>query len=109
MKGALFGDQIEGYKDAFVYNGVYEIANAPIKSCDPQWKTNQSDLDYQMSFGSNTVIQPVDSTSGPIQSAYKTLAKIPKVDSGEEKFDRCAWSCNLRRRELSESDHCTTT
>ncbi|KAK9741562.1 hypothetical protein RND81_03G113600 [Saponaria officinalis] len=87
IRGALFGDQVEGYKDAFVYNGVYEIANAPIKTCEPQWKSNPNDLDFQMSFGSNTVIQPIDTTSTVVLPEYQNLAQILKTVSGEEKFD----------------------
>ncbi|KAK9699850.1 hypothetical protein RND81_08G199300 [Saponaria officinalis] len=60
MRGALFGDQVEGYKDAFVYNGVYEIANAPIKPCEAQWKSNPNDMDFQMTFGRQTIIQPIE-------------------------------------------------
>ncbi|KAK9755754.1 hypothetical protein RND81_01G047900 [Saponaria officinalis] len=87
MKGALFGDQIEGYKDAFVYNGVYEIANAPIKPCDEKWKTNPTNLNYQMSFGRQTVIQTIDEHVGPIVPDYKCISKIPKVVNAAEKFD----------------------
>ncbi|KAK9748632.1 hypothetical protein RND81_02G070600 [Saponaria officinalis] len=87
MKGALFGDQIEGYKDAFVYNGVYEIANAPIKPCDEKWKTNPTDSNYQMSFGRQTVIQTIDEHVGPIVPDYKCISKIPKVVNAAEKFD----------------------
>ncbi|KAK9715599.1 hypothetical protein RND81_06G176000 [Saponaria officinalis] len=87
MRGALFGNQVEGYKDAFVYNRVYEIANAPIKTSEPQWKSNPNDLDFQMSFGSNTIIQPIDTTSTVVLPEYQNLSQIPKTVSDEEKFD----------------------
>ncbi|KAK9705197.1 hypothetical protein RND81_07G040200 [Saponaria officinalis] len=88
MWGALFGDQVDGYKDAFVYNGVYEIANAPIKACDPQWKLNPSDLDYQMTFGRKTIIQPMDATPTAVFPQYQTIRQLPKISTGNEKFDR---------------------
>ncbi|KAK9672105.1 hypothetical protein RND81_12G076600 [Saponaria officinalis] len=87
MRGALFGDQVDGYKDAFVYNGVYEIANAPIKACDPQWKVNPSDLDYQMTFGRKTIIQPMDATPTTVVPQYQTIRQLPKISTGNEKFD----------------------
>ncbi|KAK9715198.1 hypothetical protein RND81_06G149100 [Saponaria officinalis] len=70
MRGALFGDQVEGYKEAFVYNGVYEIANAPIKPCVEQWKSNPDELNYQMTFGRQTIIEAVNTKSGPILPEY---------------------------------------
>ncbi|KAK9732803.1 hypothetical protein RND81_04G023500 [Saponaria officinalis] len=87
MRGALFGDQVDGYKDAFVYNGVYEIANAPIKACDPQWKMNPTDMDYQMTFGRQTIIQPIDAAASAIVPQYQTISQLPRFNSGNEKFD----------------------
>ncbi|KAK9671401.1 hypothetical protein RND81_12G027700 [Saponaria officinalis] len=40
-----------------------------------------------MRFGSNTVIQPIDTTSTVVLPEYQNLAQIPKTVSGEEKFD----------------------
>ncbi|KAH9618970.1 hypothetical protein KSS87_015116 [Heliosperma pusillum] len=51
MRGVLFGDQIEGHKEALVYNGVYEIANAPLKPCSDQYKRDPAELNYTMGFG----------------------------------------------------------
>ncbi|KAK9697235.1 hypothetical protein RND81_08G023800 [Saponaria officinalis] len=87
MRGALFGDQVDGYKDAFVYNGVYEIANAPIKACDPQWKMNPTDMDYQMTFGKQTIIQPIDAAASAVVPQYQTISQLPRFNSGNEKFD----------------------
>ncbi|KAK9740853.1 hypothetical protein RND81_03G065700 [Saponaria officinalis] len=87
MKGTLFGDHVEGYKDAFIYNGNYEIGNAPIKSCESQWKTSLNDLDYQMSFGRQTIIQPIDTESGPILPKYQTIAHVPMVVNEKKSSD----------------------
>ncbi|KAK9698157.1 hypothetical protein RND81_08G085800 [Saponaria officinalis] len=87
MRGALFGDQVEGYKDVFVYNGVYEIANAPIKPCEAQWKSIPNDMDFQMTFGRQTIIQPIETQTGPILPQYQAIAQLPKVVDGDEKFD----------------------
>ncbi|KAK9673969.1 hypothetical protein RND81_12G202300 [Saponaria officinalis] len=87
MKGALFGDQVEGYKEAFVYNGIYEIANAPIKPCEDQWKSSPTDLNYQMSFRRQTIIQPVDTHSGPVLPEYLSISHISKAGNPNEKFD----------------------
>ncbi|KAL9232389.1 hypothetical protein vseg_007504 [Gypsophila vaccaria] len=85
MKGALFGDQIEVYKDAIIYNGVYEVANAPIKKCDAQWKNSPDDLDYQMSFGGQTIIQPVETKA--LTPEYCPISKIPKLPDDTGKYD----------------------
>ncbi|KAK9696971.1 hypothetical protein RND81_08G007200 [Saponaria officinalis] len=87
MRGALFGDQVEGYKEAFVYNGVYEIANAPIKHCSEQWKSNSNELNYQMTFGRQTIIQAVNTESGPILPEYQCISQIPKAGNPDDKFD----------------------
>ncbi|KAK9714397.1 hypothetical protein RND81_06G091300 [Saponaria officinalis] len=86
MRGALFGDQVEGYKEAFVYNGVYEIANAPIKPCSEQWKTNSDELNYQMTLGRQTIIQAVNTESGPILPEYQYISQIPKAENPNYKF-----------------------
>ncbi|KAK9682417.1 hypothetical protein RND81_10G072600, partial [Saponaria officinalis] len=87
MRGALFGDQVEGYKEAFVYNGVYEIANAPIKPCAEQWKSNPDELNYQMTFGRQTIIEVVNTKSGPILPEYYCISQIPKAGNPNDKFD----------------------
>ncbi|KAK9671260.1 hypothetical protein RND81_12G017600 [Saponaria officinalis] len=87
MRGALFGDQVEGYKEAFVYNGVYEIANAPIKPCSEQWKSNSNELNYQMTFRRQTIIQAVNTESGPILPEYQCISQIPKAGNPDDKFD----------------------
>ncbi|KAK9705618.1 hypothetical protein RND81_07G071200 [Saponaria officinalis] len=87
MRSALFGDQVEGYKEAFVYNGVYEIANAPIKPCSEQWKSNSDELNYQMTFGRQTIIQAVNTESGPILPEYQCISQIPKAGNPKDKFD----------------------
>ncbi|KAK9666367.1 hypothetical protein RND81_14G180100 [Saponaria officinalis] len=87
MRGALFGDQVEGYKEAFVYNGVYEIANAPIKPCAEQWKSNPDELNYQMTFGRQTIIEAVNTKSGPILPEYYYISQIPKAGNRNDKFD----------------------
>ncbi|KMT19242.1 hypothetical protein BVRB_1g014240 [Beta vulgaris subsp. vulgaris] len=88
MRGALFfGDQVEGYKEAFVYKGEYEIANAPIKPVEEQFKSSSSELDYQMSFGRQTVIQPINSEANPVLPEYQTISSIPKACDPSEKFD----------------------
>ncbi|XP_057249654.1 uncharacterized protein LOC104892916 isoform X2 [Beta vulgaris subsp. vulgaris] len=87
MRGALFGDQVEGYKEAFVYKGEYEIANAPIKPVEEQFKSSSSELDYQMSFGRQTVIQPINTEANPVLPEYQTISSIPKTCDPSEKFD----------------------
>ncbi|KAK9664379.1 hypothetical protein RND81_14G037400 [Saponaria officinalis] len=87
MRGALFGDQVDGYKDAFVYNGVYEIANTPINACDPQWKLSPNDMDYQMTFGRQTIIQPMDAAATAVVPQYRTISQLSRFNSGDEKFD----------------------
>ncbi|KMT03629.1 hypothetical protein BVRB_8g190420 [Beta vulgaris subsp. vulgaris] len=86
MRGALFGDQVEGYKEAFVYKGEYEIANALIKPVEEQFKSSSSELDYQMSFGRQTVIQPTNTKANPVLLEYQTISSIPKTCDPSEKF-----------------------
>ncbi|KAK9667764.1 hypothetical protein RND81_13G009900 [Saponaria officinalis] len=87
IHGALFGDQIEGYKEAIVYNGVYEIANAPLKPSVEQYKSHVAEVNYQMTFGRQTVIQSMEEGSEPTSPEYRSIALIPKASSPDEKFD----------------------
>ncbi|XP_074296490.1 replication protein A 70 kDa DNA-binding subunit B-like [Silene latifolia] len=87
MKGTLFGDQVEGFKDALVYNGMYEISNAPISAYAEKWRNNPSDLNYQMGFGRQTVVTPLDTETGPPEPAYQCFAQLPRVADRNAKFD----------------------
>ncbi|KAH9625530.1 hypothetical protein KSS87_020327 [Heliosperma pusillum] len=87
MRAALFGEQVEMYKEAIVYNGNYEIVNAPIKPMDERWKKDASELNYQMSFGRQTIVQPMDIETGPVEPEYMLIGRIPKAGDLNEKFD----------------------
>ncbi|XP_056698729.1 replication protein A 70 kDa DNA-binding subunit D-like [Spinacia oleracea] len=87
MRGALFGDQVEAYKDALQHKGTYEIADAPIRSANQQWKRSESEMDFQMSFGRQTVIQPVNPEAGSILPDYQCLASLPRVGDPDDRFD----------------------
>ncbi|XP_056688026.1 replication protein A 70 kDa DNA-binding subunit B-like [Spinacia oleracea] len=86
MRGELFGDQIEAYKDAFVHKGEYEIADAPIRHADPQWKKTEEELDFQMTFGRQTVIQRVNVEAGPILPDYQSIASIPRAGDPDDRY-----------------------
>ncbi|XP_021846563.2 replication protein A 70 kDa DNA-binding subunit B-like [Spinacia oleracea] len=87
MRGALFGDQIEAYKDAFVHKGEYETVDAPIRHADPQWKKTEEELDFQMTFGRQTVIQRVNAEAGPILPDYQSIASIPRAGDPDDRYD----------------------
>lgn len=86
MKGSLFGDQIQGYEDAIVYQGEYKIADSPIKSLVGQWKNRGTNLDYQMNFGRQTVIQPINPTAGPILPQYQNILSLPRAGDPDDKY-----------------------
>ncbi|XP_074295819.1 replication protein A 70 kDa DNA-binding subunit B-like isoform X2 [Silene latifolia] len=87
MRGILFGEQIELYKDALVYSGVYEISNAPIKICQEEWRKGLTDLMHQMGFNHQTGIRPLNIGSGPIQPQYQNISQIPKVSNAADRYD----------------------
>ncbi|XP_074299647.1 replication protein A 70 kDa DNA-binding subunit B-like [Silene latifolia] len=70
-----------------MYNGQYEIANAPIKPCDEKWRVSASDLNYQMQFGKPAIVEPVDSSQGIIMPEYRNIAQIPKTADPNDKYD----------------------
>jgi hypothetical protein len=88
MRGTLFGEQIESYKEAFVYNGVYEISNAPIKPIDDRYRPPTGMLEYEMGFGRQTVIQPFGEDSESTVPDYVSLGKIPRAASDTERFGK---------------------
>ncbi|KNA04295.1 hypothetical protein SOVF_200970, partial [Spinacia oleracea] len=90
MCAALFGNQIDVYKEAIEHLGSYEIANATIKPSDEYWKAKDAKyglLGYQMSFGSQAVIQRINAESGPILPDYQCLATIPRMYDPTDRFD----------------------
>ncbi|XP_074296480.1 replication protein A 70 kDa DNA-binding subunit B-like [Silene latifolia] len=87
MRGALFGDQLRNFKDAIVYNGTYEITNGTIKPMEDRWRKNPAELSYQMGFGKNTIIQPMDTETGPVLPNYLAIGQLPRSSDPSEKFD----------------------
>ncbi|XP_074295872.1 uncharacterized protein LOC141623654 isoform X2 [Silene latifolia] len=90
MRGALFADQVEIFEDAIKRNRVYEITNAPISPVKPEWKTNPTDLDYQMTFGRRTIVLPVDNGDDgnyPTIQDYRPISQLPRVPNYAEMFD----------------------
>ncbi|XP_074295401.1 uncharacterized protein LOC141623219 isoform X3 [Silene latifolia] len=79
MKGTLFGDQIAGHEEALVYNGVYEIANAPIRPTQLQYRRDPTEVAYTIGFGGKTLIRPLSSAPGPFLSDYQCVSQIPKT------------------------------
>ncbi|KNA14137.1 hypothetical protein SOVF_110260 [Spinacia oleracea] len=89
MRAALFGNQVDVYKEAIEHLGSYEIANATIKPSDEYWKAKDAKyglLGYQMSFGSQAVIQRINVESSPILPEYQCLATIPRVYDPTNRF-----------------------
>uniref|UniRef100_A0A803LA31 Uncharacterized protein n=1 Tax=Chenopodium quinoa TaxID=63459 RepID=A0A803LA31_CHEQI len=87
MRAALFGDQIDSFSDAIVYNGEYIISNAPIKLIEEQWRSNNGELPYQMTFGGQTVVRPANSdmpVGGPI---FQSIHTIPRIMIADSKYD----------------------
>ncbi|XP_021719159.1 uncharacterized protein LOC110686859 [Chenopodium quinoa] len=87
MRGTLFGDQIEAFEDALQYLGEYDISAATIKFIDEKWRTDLDQFPYQMTFGSRTVIQPVDPELGPVLPNYQLIAAIPRAVDPDERYD----------------------
>uniref|UniRef100_A0A803MDH0 Uncharacterized protein n=1 Tax=Chenopodium quinoa TaxID=63459 RepID=A0A803MDH0_CHEQI len=86
-KAALFGEQVESFNEAIVYNGQYIISNAPIKLIEEQWRNNSNELPFQMSFGGQTVVQRVNSEEildGPM---FQSIKSIPRILMPGAKYD----------------------
>ncbi|XP_074295400.1 uncharacterized protein LOC141623219 isoform X2 [Silene latifolia] len=111
MKGTLFGDQIAGHEEALVYNGVYEIANAPIRPTQLQYRRDPTEVAYTIGFGGKTLIRPLSSAPGPFLSDYQCVSQIPKTATPYDIFAaREAPAKQGRRnivREIFITDHST--
>ncbi|KAH9626933.1 hypothetical protein KSS87_014994 [Heliosperma pusillum] len=86
MRRTLFGDQIEAFTDALVYNGIYEVANAPIKTIQEQYRRDPTELPYTMTFGRQTLVRSTSSVPGPVLPAYQCISQIPKTANSSDKF-----------------------
>ncbi|KAK9666372.1 hypothetical protein RND81_14G180400 [Saponaria officinalis] len=87
MRGALFDDQVNIYEDAIKQNRTYEITNAPISPIKPEYKSNPTDLDYQMTFSNRTILQPVDVDEASATINYQPISGLPRSTDYSEMFD----------------------
>uniref|UniRef100_A0A803LI01 Uncharacterized protein n=1 Tax=Chenopodium quinoa TaxID=63459 RepID=A0A803LI01_CHEQI len=85
LGGTLFGDEIDTFKDVLQLGKEYEIANAPLKAIDPKYQKRENDC--QITFGGQTIIEPLDPTAGPVLPNYITINSIPKTNFKNERFD----------------------
>ncbi|KAK9690055.1 hypothetical protein RND81_09G101300 [Saponaria officinalis] len=87
MRGALFDDQVNIYEDAIKQNRIYEITNAPISPIKPEYKSNPTDLDYQMTFSNRTILQPIDMDDASTAINYQPISGLPRATDYSEMFD----------------------
>ncbi|KAK9733504.1 hypothetical protein RND81_04G071500 [Saponaria officinalis] len=87
MRGALFNDQVSIYEDAIKPHKIYEITNAPISPVKPEYKSNPTDLDYQITFNHRTILQPVDIDDAPAIINYQPISGLPRATDYSEMFD----------------------
>ncbi|XP_074271480.1 replication protein A 70 kDa DNA-binding subunit B-like [Silene latifolia] len=87
MCGALFYDQVVVYEDAIKHNKIYEITNARITPLKPEYKTNESGLDYQMTFNNRTIVQLVDIDDDSAVINYHPISHLPRATDYSEMFD----------------------
>uniref|UniRef100_A0A803MJ67 Uncharacterized protein n=1 Tax=Chenopodium quinoa TaxID=63459 RepID=A0A803MJ67_CHEQI len=88
MKMTLFGDQIDAYKDVILFRGNYEIAKALIRPLDAQYRARETDLPFQMTIGSRSLIQCLDPEGEQVFPIYQSLASIPKVSLDDSRHGR---------------------
>ncbi|KAK9690359.1 hypothetical protein RND81_09G122300 [Saponaria officinalis] len=87
MRGALFDDQVNIYEDVIKQNRTYEITNAPITPIKTEYKSNPTDLDYQMTFSNRTILQPVDVDEASATINYQPISGLPRSTDYSEMFD----------------------
>ncbi|KAK9665185.1 hypothetical protein RND81_14G096100 [Saponaria officinalis] len=87
MPEALFDDQVNIYEDAIKQNRIYEITNAPISPIKPEYKSNPTDLDYQMTISNRTILQPVDMDDASATINYQPISGLPRATDYGEMFD----------------------
>ena len=86
LGGTLFGDEIDTFKDVLQLGKEYEIANAPLKPIDPKYQKREDEC--QMTFGGQTIIEPLDPTTGPVLPNYVSINSIPKTSFKNERFGK---------------------
>ncbi|XP_021747423.1 uncharacterized protein LOC110713273 [Chenopodium quinoa] len=83
----LFVDQIDAYKDVILFRGNYDIANALIRPMNLQYRARETDLPFEMTVGSRTLIQSLDPKGEQVFPRYQSLASIPKVSLNDTRHD----------------------
>uniref|UniRef100_A0A803MWE0 Replication factor A C-terminal domain-containing protein n=1 Tax=Chenopodium quinoa TaxID=63459 RepID=A0A803MWE0_CHEQI len=84
IRGTLFENEVESFKGILELGREYEIANAPLRAINEKWKTREDD--FQMTFGGNTTIQPLQAEAGLVLPKYTPIASIPRTSSKNERF-----------------------
>uniref|UniRef100_A0A803N6K2 Replication protein A OB domain-containing protein n=1 Tax=Chenopodium quinoa TaxID=63459 RepID=A0A803N6K2_CHEQI len=87
MKVALFGDQVESFNEAIVYNGQYIISNAPIRLIEERWRNNSDKLPFQMTFGGQTVVQKANCETIVAGPMFQSIQSIPRILIAGAKHD----------------------
>ncbi|KAK9756643.1 hypothetical protein RND81_01G111700 [Saponaria officinalis] len=77
IKTTLYNDEIKAYEDIIQNQMEYEISNAKIRPMPEKYRTNPDDHPYQLSFGGNTIINPVEDVIG-ILIYVESLRQIPR-------------------------------
>uniref|UniRef100_A0A803MI29 Replication protein A OB domain-containing protein n=1 Tax=Chenopodium quinoa TaxID=63459 RepID=A0A803MI29_CHEQI len=87
MKMTLFGDQIDAYKDVILFRGNYDISNDLKRPLHAQYRAKESDLPFQMTIGSRTLIQSLDPEGEQVFPRYQSLASVPRVSTDDVRHD----------------------
>ncbi|KAK9698910.1 hypothetical protein RND81_08G139900 [Saponaria officinalis] len=87
IKTTLYNDEIKAYEDIIQNQMEYEISNAKIRPMPEKYRTNPEDHPYQLSFGGNTIIKPVEGSKPPLGPEYIPIASIPRTITADDRYD----------------------
>ncbi|XP_074291436.1 replication protein A 70 kDa DNA-binding subunit B-like [Silene latifolia] len=79
-------DDIAAYEDVIFNKMEYEICNAKIKMLLEKYRRDD-EHPYQLAFGTQTIITPVEGCKPPVGPEYISIAAIPRMVIADDRYD----------------------
>ncbi|XP_074300763.1 replication protein A 70 kDa DNA-binding subunit B-like [Silene latifolia] len=104
IRTTLYEDEIAAYENIIYDKMEYDICNAKIKLMPEKYRRD-TDHPYQLSFGAQTVITPVEGCKPPAGPEYISIAAIPRIVTTDDRYDILAILIHVEvLREVPHSD-----
>ncbi|XP_074314232.1 uncharacterized protein LOC141649440 [Silene latifolia] len=86
IRTTLYEEYIAAYEDVIFDKMEYEICNAKIKMLPEKYRRDD-EHPYQLAFGTQTIITPVEGCKPPMGPDYISITAIPRMVTTDDRYD----------------------